>query len=91
LRTWEFDSRRHAGYLGGVDFFSQESGLGLDDVDFFNLESGIGLDDDEEDEDDEVVVLDALEVKEELQPRNLTDKEAMEMAITESNLVEFSQ
>jgi hypothetical protein len=73
LGTWEFVSRHRAGYLS--------------DVDFFNWERGVRLDDDEEDEDDKVVVFDAMEEEEELQPRKLTDVEAMKM----SNLVDLSQ
>jgi hypothetical protein len=49
-------------------------------IDFFNRKRGVGLDDDEE---EKAIVLDAAE-KEELQTPNLTDKEAVKIAIAKS-------
>jgi hypothetical protein len=60
-------------------------------VDFFNRERTVGLDEEEdEDDDDEDVVLGITKEEEELLPLNLTEDEAIEMAIGNSELDELS-
>jgi hypothetical protein len=63
------------GYLGNVNFFNRERFVGL------------GSEEDDEDEvHDESTTAPSVGVNQEFQPANLTEEEAIEMAIAQSEL-----
>ena len=99
--TWEFHPRRRAGYLGGFDFFSRELGVGEEeeetDDDEAAYEDVVSEEGDEFEEEDAAEVEDAAQADgddhldvpawdPETQPPDISEEEAVAIAIANSEL-----